>query len=53
MLITVYTARIRGYLKKGMTVSVHFMITRHTVFDLLFHDINEWMNPTQYCMKQK
>ncbi len=44
---------IKGYLKKGMTVSVHFMITRRSVFDLLFQNINEWMNPTQYCMKQK
>lgn len=43
---------IKGYLKKGMTVSVHFMITRRSVFDLLIHNINEWMNPTQYCMKE-
>ena len=42
---------IRGYLKKGMTVSVHFMITRRSLFDLLVHNINEWMNPTQYSMR--
>lgn len=43
---------IKGYLKKGMTVSVHFMITRRSLFDLLFQNINEWINPTQY-KKQK
>lgn len=38
----------RGYLKKGMTVSAHFMITRRSLFDLLYQRMDHWMNPTQY-----
>lgn len=38
----------KGYLKKGMTVSTHFMITRRSLFDLLYQNIDEWINPVQY-----
>lgn len=44
---------IKGFLKKGMTVSVHFMVTRRSLFDLLYQNVNEWMNPTQYSNKKK
>lgn len=37
----------KGYLKKGMTTNVRFMITRRSLFDLLYQNIDEWINPTQ------
>jgi multidrug resistance efflux pump len=36
-----------GKLKKGMTVSAHFMITRRSLFDLLYQKIDDWVNPKQ------
>lgn len=38
----------KGYLKKGMTANAHFMITRRSLFDLIYQEIDEWANPTQY-----
>lgn len=38
----------RGYLKKGMTASAHFMVTRRSLFNLLYEKIDDWANPTQY-----
>ena len=37
----------KGYLKKGMTVSVRFMITRRSLFSLLYQSLDDWVNPTQ------
>lgn len=37
-----------GRLKKGMTVSAHFMVTRRSLFDLLYQKIDDWANPRQY-----
>ena len=37
-----------GKLKKGMTVSAHFMVTRRSLFDLLYQKIDDWANPKQY-----
>lgn len=37
-----------GKLKKGMTVSTHFMVTRSSLFHLLYQRIDNWMNPMQY-----
>lgn len=37
-----------GKLKKGMTVSAHFMVTRRSLFDLLYQKIDDWANPRQY-----
>lgn len=39
---------VRGKLKKGMTVVSHFMITRRSLFDLLYQKMDDWVNPTQY-----
>jgi len=39
---------VKGLLKKGMTVSAHFMITRRSLFDLLYQKMDDWANPTQY-----
>ena len=37
-----------GHLKKGMTVYAHFVLTRRSLFDLLYQKIDHWINPTQY-----
>jgi len=34
-----------GYIKKGMTVSTNFIVTRRTVFQLLYDKIDKWLNP--------
>ncbi|MEG0454253.1 HlyD family secretion protein [Bacteroides neonati] len=38
----------KGRLKKGMTVSAHFMVTRRSLFDLLYQQMDDWVNPEQY-----
>ena len=38
----------RGYIKKGMTAIAHFVVTRQSLFELLYKNIDNWMNPTQY-----
>lgn len=38
----------KGQLKKGMTVSAHFMVTRRSLFDLLYQKMDNWANPVQY-----
>ncbi|MDE5702900.1 MAG: HlyD family secretion protein, partial [Bacteroides sp.] len=37
-----------GRLKKGMTVSAHFMVTRRSLFALLYQKMDSWVNPRQY-----
>jgi multidrug resistance efflux pump len=39
---------VKGVLKKGMSVSAHFMITQRSLFDLLYQKMDDWANPTQY-----
>lgn len=41
------TGRI-GKIKKGMTVVAHFMISRKSLFELLYKSIDDMVNPTQY-----
>lgn len=41
-----------GKLKKGMTVNTHFLITQRSLFDLLYQNMNDWMNPKQYKGRQ-
>lgn len=35
----------KGFLKRGMTVSVRFKITNRTLFQLLYDKLDDWMNP--------
>lgn len=35
----------KGYIKKGMTANGNFTITRRTIFQLLYDDIDNWLNP--------
>ena len=39
---------MKGYLKKGMVANVRFMITKRSLFDILYQNIDEWINPAQY-----
>ncbi|WP_254562817.1 HlyD family secretion protein [Dyadobacter diqingensis] len=36
---------IKGYLKKGMTLRAHFVITERSLFDLLYDKADDWLNP--------
>lgn len=36
----------KGYLKKGMTLIARFKITERSLFDLLYDNIDDWLNPT-------
>lgn len=38
----------KGLLKKGMTVSAHFMVARRSLFELIYQSMDGWINPTQY-----
>ena len=38
----------KGYVKKGMAGIVHFVVTRRSLFNLLYKNIDEWANPTQH-----
>jgi len=44
--------KVKGTLKKGMTISAHFMITRRSLFDLLYQKMDDWINPTQYDVSE-
>ncbi|MEJ7645181.1 MAG: HlyD family efflux transporter periplasmic adaptor subunit [Chryseolinea sp.] len=35
----------RGYLKKGMTVQARFMVARRSLWQLLYDEMDDWMNP--------
>ena len=35
-----------GCVKKGMTVNVRFIVTRRTLFQLLYDKMDDWVNPT-------
>ncbi len=35
----------RGYLKKGMTVQARFMVARRSLWQLLYDQMDDWMNP--------
>lgn len=35
----------KGYLKKGMTLTSRFFLTKRTAFQLLFDEVEDWFNP--------
>ncbi|MDR0606434.1 MAG: HlyD family secretion protein [Bacteroidales bacterium] len=39
---------VKGILKKGMEISAHFIITKRSLFDLLYQKMDDWINPAQY-----
>lgn len=40
----------RGEIKKGMTIYSHFVLTKLSLFDLLYQKIDYWLNPAQYAV---
>ncbi|MEN6354626.1 MAG: HlyD family efflux transporter periplasmic adaptor subunit [Bacteroidales bacterium] len=38
----------KGYIKKGMTLYAQFILTRRSLFEILYQKIDHWINPTQY-----
>ena len=38
---------IIGKLKKGMTVRTRFLVTKRSLFQLLFDKVNDWLNPAE------
>ena len=43
----------KGFIKKGMTAIVHFLVTRRSLFDLLYQSMDCWINPTQHINNDK
>lgn len=41
-----------GDIKKGMTVYAHFVLTKRSLFDLLYQKIDYLINPTQYATRE-
>lgn len=39
------TNGFRGYVKKGMTLQGRFIITRRSLFQLLYDRVDDWLNP--------
>lgn len=35
----------KGYIKKGMTLQARFLVTRRTLFQLLYDHTDDWLNP--------
>jgi HlyD family secretion protein len=36
-----------GHLRKGMTLRARFVVAERSLFQLLFDDVNDWLNPAQ------
>ncbi|WP_338870749.1 HlyD family efflux transporter periplasmic adaptor subunit [Spirosoma sp. SC4-14] len=42
----------KGYLKKGMTLRARFVVTRRSLFDLLYDKADDWLNPQTNSLAQ-
>jgi multidrug resistance efflux pump len=38
---------VRGPLKKGMTLHARFLVARRTLLQLLYENVNDWLDPSQ------
>lgn len=38
---------VEGTLKKGMTLTAQFVLTRRSLFDLLYDNLDDWLNPAE------
>ena len=36
---------VRGEIKKGMTINVHMVVTKRTLFQLVYDKMDDWLNP--------
>lgn len=43
----------KGYIRKGMTVYGNFTITQRTIFQLLYDDIDNWLNPNTVLQNEQ
>ena len=43
----------RGELKRGMTMNCRFMLTKRTIFQLLYDRVDDWINPNRNNTKNK
>ena len=41
----------KTHISKGMTLTTRYMITRRSLYDLLFDKIDDWLNPKQIAAK--
>jgi len=46
--LTLRNTERKAFLKKGMSATAHFMVTRQSLFTLIYKNIDEWANPAQY-----
>lgn len=46
--LTLRNTNHKAFIKKGMSVVAHFIVTKQSLFTLLYKNIDEWANPTQY-----
>ena len=37
-----------GSLKKGMTLTAKFLLTKRSLFDLLYDKVDDWINPSTH-----
>ena len=38
---------VEGALKKGMTLTAQFVLTKRSLFDLLYDNLDDWLNPAE------
>ena len=38
---------LNGYLKKGMTIRARFILAERSLYQLLFDNVNDWLNPAE------
>ncbi|WP_281615531.1 HlyD family efflux transporter periplasmic adaptor subunit [Flammeovirga sp. SubArs3] len=43
----------KGYLKKGMTLQARFVVTQRSLFDLLYDQTDDWLNPSRHVTTNK
>jgi HlyD family secretion protein len=43
---------IRGNLKKGMTVRARFLLAKRSLFQIMYQDIDDWINPAQFVYNE-
>lgn len=43
----------KGYVKNGMTLQAHFIVTRRTLMQLLYDKADDWLNPNQVVVNDK
>lgn len=38
---------VKGQIKKGMTLNARFLLTERSLFDLLYDNVDDWLNPSR------